>query len=239
MSIRGWIASVVTSYYARTRNGALLVAMLFLACALSYTRAHAGVSVGPDAEYPVRDARELIGALRSEDPAAQKTAKAMIERADAGMIGELLSYGRNPGQREIALKVVALMGSKAVPALFQALEDPESAAAAGSVLFRVLGPRDAGRIPELIKCAEGMPAAKNYCAQCLVKVAGPKAAGQVPALIKALDSADPVLRAFAAAALGTVGKGGASAAPALRTALKDSDAGVRDQAKAALRKVGA
>jgi hypothetical protein len=212
--------------------------MLFLACALSYTRAQAGASIGPDAEFPVRDAREVIIALRTEDPAAQKAARAVLERADPGMIADLLSYGRNPGQREVGQKVVVEMGRKALPALFASLGDPALAGPAGSVLFRVIGPADADRIPDLLACAREKPKVKNYCIQSLVPVSSPKAARHAAALAGALVSEDPLLRAFAAMALGRIGRGAVSAAPALRKALSDPAPEVRTQAETALRRVG-
>jgi hypothetical protein len=239
MTIRGWIASLSSSYYARTRNSAWTAAsMLFLACALSYTRAQAGVTVGADAEFPVRDAREVIVAMRTDDPAAKKAVKAVLERADPAMVDMLLRYGRTPGEREVGQKVVVAMGRKALPAVFSYLGDPALAAPAASVMFRVLGPADADRIPELLACAAEKPAIKNYCIQSLVPVSSPKAAPHAAALAKALASADPFLKAFAATALGRIGKGAASAAPALRKALNDPAPEVQAQAKAALKRVG-
>jgi len=239
MTIRGWITPSTSSYYARTRNGAWTAAsMLFLACALSYTRAQASVSIGPDAEFPVRDAHEVIIALRTETLAAQKAAKAVLERADPAMIVDLLTYGRTTAQREAGQKVVAAMGRKAVPTLFASLGDPAVAAPAAGVLFRVIGPADADRIPELLACAREKPAVKNYCIQSLVPVSSPKAASHAAALAGALSSEDPFLRAFAATALGRIGRGAASAAPALRKALNDPAPEVRAQAKAALKRVG-
>lgn len=233
MTSLGWSAF---SYYARARNRALLAAMLFLACALSM-RVQAGVSA--DTEYPVRDARELIAALRTAEPAAQKAAKAVLERADPAMIENLLRYGSTPGQREAGQKVVAAMGRKALPALFASLDDRDLAVPAASVLFRVLGPADAERIPDLLACAREKPAVKNYCIQSLIPVSSPKAAPHAAALAGALAAEDPLLRAFAATALGRIGRGAASAAPVLRKALKDSAPEVRAQAQAALRRVGA
>lgn len=239
MTIRGWITPSTSSYYARTRNGAWTAAsMLFLACALFYTRAQAGVTIGADAEYPVRNARELISAMRTEEPAAQKAAKAVLERADPAMIADLLSFARTPGEREAGQKVVAAMGRKAVPVLFASLGDSALALSAASVLFRVLSPADADRIPDLLACARVRPAVKNYCIQSLVPVSSPKAASHVAALAGALSSEDPFLRAFAATALGRIGRGAASAAPALRKALNDPAPEVRAQAKAALKRVG-
>lgn len=240
MTSLGWIASVVPfSYYARARNGALLVAMLFLACALSYTRAHAGAPAAAMPGYPISSARDLIVAMRTNDPAVQKAAKAVLERAEPAMIDELLRFGPTPGRRESAQKVVVAMGRKALPVLFSRMDDAEVGGAAASVMFRIIGPADAGRIPDLLACAREKPAVKNYCIQALIPASGPKAAPHTAALARALASEDPILRAFAATALGRIGKGAAAASPALRKALKDPVPEVRAQAKVALRKTGA
>lgn len=221
----------VASYYARARYRMLPLAAFCVACA---------VAVCAQTVQLIQSPRELLLALRSEDAAAQKGALAALQAADPAMIEGLVRYEGTPGQREIALKVVARMGSKAMPKLFELLADPKAAGSAGSVLFRVLGPQDHARIPELLACAQGNPAAKNYCSQSLVNVSGPKAAAHAPALVKALASPDPLLRAFAATALGAIGKpAGPAAASALRVALKDPVPAVREQAKKALRRVGA
>ncbi len=240
MTILGWISSPYSSYYARTRNSAWTAAsMLFLACALSYTRAQAGVTVGADAEYPVRDAREVIAAMRDPQPAAQKAAKAVIERADPLLIEELLRYGLTNAQRERSQKIVAKMGSKAVPALLDLLGSPELGSQAGAVLFQVAGPESVSRVPELLNCLRGKPAVSRYCGDTMIKVCGPKAAGHTTLLSKTLADDDAVVRVYAAAALGRIGAPAKSAVPALIKALGDAESSVRLSAAAALGSMGA
>jgi hypothetical protein len=213
--------------------------MLSLACAASYARAGAPATpFASDTEYPISGARELIVALRGEDPAAHKTAKAVLAAARPEMIIDLLRYGHRPAQREMAQKVVVMMGRKAVPTVFNLLSDRDYAGPAGSVLFRILASADAGRIPELLACANGVAEAKGYCAQALVKVSGPQAAPQTAVLAKALESSDPMVRTYAAAALGRIGRGAAAAAPILRKLLEDASPEVRAQAKKSLKRVG-
>ncbi len=237
MTILGWSAS---DSCARARYRTLPLAALYLACALSYTRASAPATpVGADTEYPIRDVRELLNALINEDPKAQKAAQAVIAAAKPETVIDLMRYGHRPAQQEMARRVVVKMGCKAVPTLMNLLGDKQYARHAGSVLFQVLEPADAGRIPDLIACAEGIPEAKGYCAQSIVKISGPAAAAHVPALTKALESGDPLVRAHAAAALGRIGKGAAAARPALTKLLNDAKPDVRAQAKAALKRVGA
>lgn len=241
MPILGWSASFCSS--ARARYGMPQFAAFFMAFAVffasSYTRAQARVTLPADTEYPIHDAHALILAIRDEDPAAHKAAVAVLKAAKPEMIAQLLRYGSGPSQRETAQKVVVMMGRKATGAVFGLLKEPDCAAAAGSVLFRLLETADSDRIPDLIACAEGVPQAKGYCAQSLVKVSGPKAAAHAGALIKALQSSEPLVRSYAAAALGVIGRPAAAAAPALRKALKDSAPEVRVQAKTALGKIGA
>jgi len=226
-----------SAFCARARYRTLPLAMFCMACAWPVSASMVIPTSG--AEPQIRNARELIVALRSEDPSVQRRAKAALRQADPEIVRALLVYGKTPGQHEMGQKVVALMQGKAVPALFGALGEAALAGPAGSVLFRVLGPADAARIPELLRCAQDLPAARNYCSQSLVQVSGPKAAAHAAALAKALSVEDPLLRASAAAALGRIGRGAAVAAPALRRALKDPVPAVRAQAKAALRRVGA
>jgi hypothetical protein len=235
MSIFGWSASVS----ARARYRTLPLAALYLACALSYTRASAPAkAVAADAEYPIAGVRDLLNALMSEDPKARKAADAIIDRAAPEMVIDLMRYGHRPSQQEMARRVVVRMGRKTVPTLMNLLGDKEYARHAGSVLFMVIEPSDADRIPELIACAQAIPEAKGYCAQSIVKVSGPKAAAHVPALAKALEASDPLVRVHAAVALGRVGKGAASARPALTKLLNDASPDVRAQAKTALKRVG-
>lgn len=231
MTSLGWSASF---YYARTRNSAWIVAaMLFLACALTI-RAHAGATLAPGSEYPVRDARELIVAMRTNDPAAQKAAKAVLERAAPTMIEELLRYGATSGQRETAQKVMARMGSKTVPALLDLLKSPELRGRAGAVLFQVAGPESVARVPELLSCLRGMPEVSRYCGDTLIKVCGPKAAAHTSLLTKALADSDPLVRVYAATALGRIGAHAKSAVPALVKALGDGESAVRLRAAIAL-----
>ena len=238
MTSLGWIASVVSSsYYARTRNSALPVAMLFLACALSYTRAQAGAAAATTPGHPISSARDLITALRSSEPAAQKAGKAALDRAEPAMIEELLRYGRSQGQREAAQMAVARMGPKAVPALLALLKLPELRNRAGAALFQAAGPASADHTPALLDCLHD-PAVNNYCGMTLVKIMGPKTAGRVPALTEVLKDADKTVRLYAAAALGQIGPNAKGAVPALILALKDPEPAVRLNAAQALGKIG-
>ncbi|MCM2304952.1 MAG: HEAT repeat domain-containing protein [Elusimicrobia bacterium] len=195
------------------------------------------MTVGSDAEYPVRDARELLSAMRDPQPAAEKAVKAVLERADPLLIEELLRYGRTQGQRDAGLTAVAKMGPKAVPTLLALLKSPDLRNRAGAALFQAAGPSSAEHIPALLGCLHD-PAVNNYCGNTLVKISGPKTADRVPALSEALKDADKTVRQYAAAALGQIGPKAHGAVPALTAALKDAEPSVRLNAAQALGKVG-
>jgi hypothetical protein len=167
LTILGWSAS----FFARARYRMLPLAALYLACALSYTRAQAPAhaepreaaqpaktfalpSAGAAAGYEINDAQELIRALRLNRVDAQAAAKLVIERADPAMIDGLLRYASNGSRRERAQRVIARMGRKAVPILLERLGDEAVAVTAGGALYQVLGPADHERIPALIDCVE-------------------------------------------------------------------------------------
>lgn len=242
MTILGWSAS---SYYARTRNSALLVAMLFLACALlcahsirAHAQAPAAVPARPsDTEYPIRSAKELVIALRTNSPDAQRSANAVLKRADPAMVEELIRYGQG-SRRELAQRVLLRMGGNAVPALMNLLDDEALGVSAGAALYQILDTGDFERIPALIACARTKESVKNYCATALVKVSSAKAAAHVPALAACLTGGDHELRAYCAAALGRIGAKAAPATDALISALGDAEPVTRARSAAALGAIG-
>lgn len=193
--------------------------------------------LSPETEYPVRDAKELISALRSADPAAKKAAAAVMARADKAMVSQLLSYGGG-GRREVGEKVVYRMGRKAVPALFELLDEETVAGGAAGMLFQLAGPEDMGRLPRLADCAASGRPGDYACAQTIFKLASPKAAPHAKAIGACLLRATEESRFYCAAALGRLGAGAAGALDDLITALGDEHSGVRAQAASALGGLG-
>jgi len=121
----------------------------------------------------------------------------------------------------------------AVPALVDALEDPEVFGTAAYALGEI-GEKAKGVVPALIG------ALKQYywnAATALIKIG----VAAVPALVDALKGQDAEVRKKAAYALGEIGVGhrcGAAVVPALIDALKDKDAEVRGSAAEALGTIG-
>ncbi len=235
MTIRGWITS---SYYARTRNSAwILASMLFLAFAPSYTRAQAPAGV-TGAEIHIGNASDLLLAMRTATPEARKAVDAAVAKADPAMVTELLRLKGSPAKRDNAQRAVVRMGRKAVPALFALFDDETAAVTAGSVLARTVTVKDFDLIPQLVLCAESKPEVSNYCATSLVKVSGSLAAAQVPDLMRCVKSANPELRAYCIAAIGRVGSKASTATDALIEALTSSDTESRARSAAALGSIG-
>lgn len=230
MTIRGWITS---SYYARTRNSAWIVAsMLFLAFAPSYTRAQAPVKIeAPATGDPVQD---VMRKNREIHAAAEK--KLLAEGVSA--VPRLLAAIRGEGSRKTVALVIVKMGPQAVPALIALLGDEALALKAGSMLFNVIGQDSSAQIPALIECVASKPDVRNYCGTSMVKTMSPRAAAQVPALRKALLSPVPELRLYAAGALAQAGAAGRPAVPELTGLLADAEPRVRLIAAQTLGKIG-
>jgi HEAT repeat protein len=226
MTSLGCSAPSYPSYYARTRNSALLIAMLFLACAPSYTRAQA-----PASGDPVQD-------LMRRDKAVHDNAERLLLAEGPQALPRLLAATRGQGTRDAVIRLALKMGAPAVPALIDLLGDEALRMKAGSLLFTVIGSASADQAPALIDCVASKPEVKNYCGTSLVKAMSPQASAQVPALRKALASPDADLRAYAAAALAQVGAAARPGAPELAGLLKDAEPRVRLTAAQALGKLG-
>lgn len=225
MTIRGWLAS---SYYARTRNSALLSAMLFLACVLSYTRAHAQ-------EATVAQRMET---LLSRDAAARVAAeKSLLAEGPAAVPGIVSVAAETRHGRAIAAKLLPKMGVPATKALIGLLQDPELRSTSGALLFQTIGTDAHALAPSLLECLHD-PAVMNDCGGALVRAMSPHATAQVTLLIKALGDREPVVRAYAAGALGAIGPKAAAAAPALVAGLKSAEPGLRASAATALGRLG-
>ena len=233
MYISGWSASSSSSHYARTRNSAFLGAMLFLACAPSYTRAQAPtVSNAEGTGIP-----DLIVALRHPKPETRADARAALVKAGPKAVPALVAGIGSDRSREIMTQILREIGPRAVPELIVLLKSPELRIRAGAALFQVAGPGSADQTPALLDCLHD-PAVNNYCGTTMVKVMGPKAKGQVPRLRKALKDSDTTVRLYAAAALGQIGPMAQEAVPGLIVMLQDPEPAVRLNAVQSLGKVG-
>lgn len=231
MSIFGWSASVS----ARARYRTLPLAALYLACALSYTRASAPatpVGSSPSASGdPVRD-------IRSIDPVVRREAERVLLAEGPAAIPKLVAEARSDRGRAAAQQMALKMGPAAIPALMALLDDEALAIRAGSLLFSVIGPDSIDQIPALLKCTASKPAVNNYCGTSLVKIMSPKAAAHVPALRMALGAEAKESRLYAAAGLGRAGTAARSAVPDLAKLLRDPEPSVRLAAVRSLGSIG-
>jgi len=131
MTIRGWLAS---SYYARTRNSALLAAMLCLACAVASAAASS-------AKKPARAKANLRGGVAERLEAADA---ARFRRGKVPASAELdtaIAREGNPQVRYSLLRALAASDPAAAgPVLSRSLR------ADSSVIVRVAAAQELGRL---------------------------------------------------------------------------------------------
>jgi hypothetical protein len=223
MTIRGWIAS---SYYARTRNSALLVAMLFLACAPSYTRAQA-----PKAALP-QDAAGLVEAFYKPGAEHDALALAIVAKGVQAIPPLLDDAARKPRHERFNMHLIGQMGPKVLPVLLDLTNSPEHAPMAARALSTMVSPASGLPAARLIACVK-RPATKNDCGMALVRAVGPKSAAAAPALAELLRSSDRDERLYAAMALKQIGTRVSAASQALHAAVNDPDEEVKGVARRA------
>jgi HEAT repeat protein len=199
--------------------GAASVAGPGVAALLEATRGSLGWGL------PDSDVVAALAAAASEDKDALASA---LRDADPGVRWHAAAAYVRLGRR----------GAAAVPALLEAMRDPEWNVrnAAGRALEETAGPEHA----ELLTAALAPPDVETryHVARALARV-GPSAARAVPVLQDTLSDADAEVRMEAVWALAAIGPAAASAVPALLRALEDADAQVRAAAAWALAHVGA
>ena len=143
---------------------------------------------------------------------------------------------------ETATSALGQVGPKpigAVPALIEALRDPDSEVRRGAAgALGQVGPEAIGAVPALIEALRDPDSEVRRGAAGALGQVGPKPIGAVPALIEALRDPDSEVRRGAAGALGQVGPEAIDAVPALIAALRDPDSEVRRGTAGALGQVG-
>lgn len=213
--------------------------MLFLACALSHTRAHAGVSaIAPDpaiaAAAKSMTPEELVRGLSERNPSRRLAYLNETRARGAAAVPALVGEMRNRYHRERILQLIESLGDAAMPPLLELLNDPVLGSQAGTALARASKPSSRARIPEFLRCLK-IEASRNACGTALAKAAkGAKV--HLPAIAVAAKNSDSVVRAFACAAMGEVG--GGEAVATLQAALGDPAASVRAAAAASLGRMG-
>ncbi|TPW18818.1 MAG: HEAT-repeat-containing PBS lyase [Elusimicrobia bacterium] len=179
-----------------------------------------------------------IADLWLNDPARRSAATQVLLRMGAPAVAPVLREARTERRERIAARLIAQMGDDGVAALVAALGDPESDLRAGSILFTVITPESARRIPELLECVARMPRVNHYCGTALVKIADARAGKHWSLLAERLGHPDADVRMYAAAALGRLGKSAKGAGKALTAALRDPEPRVRAAAAGSLGDVG-
>ena len=182
---------------------------------------------------------DLVKALASTQRQVRMDAQEQLIKAGPAAIDNLVAGMDNRKIRTGCLRIIGGFGPKAVPRLFELLDDPVARSNASEALFQDVGPSSWALAPKLLSCAMEKPAVKQYCGMTMVKVAGPKNKAMAPALIEMLKkNKDPDMRGIAAGALGQIGVGAVGAVPALAGALKDKEVRVRWSAATSLAKFG-
>ena len=228
MHILSWSASC---YYARPRSGALLVAMLVLACALSYTRAHAQAPA--KISHSSRSAEEIVAALRK----AKGAELAPLEQ-------ELLSKGGEAVKPMIALMsakrgqdrimvMIANLGEKAPPALVALLPDDKLRPMAARALAHAAGTYSGNQAAELLDCMNRWPEVLHYCGIALGRGMSPKQARWIPRFAAGLNSSNRNQRLYVVLALRQIGVKTPGVREALLTVVSDDDEEIRRVVRAA------
>jgi len=165
----------------------------------------------------VRASLRLAGVLVSLPLAA--ACGQSSERRTANLIDDLRSPDAAAVDR--AVRQLVEMGEPAVPALIEALKDPEARVrnAAASALWG-LGPKARSAVPTLAAALADSDDGVRLGAVMALESVGPDAAAAVPALSRAVRDRDGNVRLWAAKALAKIGPPARSALPALNEAAR-------------------
>jgi len=188
--------------------------------------------------------------------APASTARSEAERLVEQMRGfsmQPVAMGRSDGtidpreqRREEIEDKLRQLGKESVPALVQALNDPDAQMRRNVelVMIALAGPYDAKTqvdireaLPALIKAtADSDTVVRAWAAHAIAEI-GPNAKDAVPALVKLLKDSDEGPRNTSCIALGRIGPAAKDALPALRKALNDPSKDVRRFAEIAIQKI--
>lgn len=224
MTSLGWIASSFSSYYARTRNSASLVAMLFLACAVL-------TSSAAPASKPARVKADLRGTAAERLEAAENALRRRTGAPTAAELGAALAREANPQVRYRLLQAMAASDvAGAMPALIRALRTDTVP------IVRVAAAQELGRLDDR-EATRALAGALAGDADQDVRRAAAASLGlhrsteAVAGLAAAAGDADAGLRGHVALSL-TRQPAGRVRDAALGRLERDADAGVAAKARA-------
>jgi len=183
----------------------------------------------------------LAEALTSENPLARTAAFRGLADLRPGprrvlpILRKQLA-GKDKAAVTEALRMLAEIGEPAVPALTEALRNPEGRVLAASVLAQI-GPPAKAAVPDLIDIAktDKNPAAKREAFMALGSIGGAEAGASVATA--ALNDPDEKVVIAACYALAQMGPAAKEAAPALKKLAASDDDAVREEAGKALKAV--
>ena len=217
MTSIGWSASTSSSYYARTRNSALLVAMLFLAYAVPLC-------------VPTARAQSLSDAKPAARRAAARALSASKADRDVRTVRAALRREKDPLTRAVLVGVLGVQrpDESSLPDLEKAAKDSEAVVRleAAAALGRVPGARATADLSDLL----ALDPDAEVRQMAALRLSG--RSGGIDALAEAAGAdADPGVRVQAVHALG--GESAAKARTAVAKAKSDPHPDVKRMAKTA------
>jgi HEAT repeat protein len=200
------------------------------------------IAIGPPA------LEQLRRALKSADAEIARRVRICIPRIErnakvASLVEQLLKGARPESRVQAAGKLGELGKSapEAIPALLQALDDPDNHVRdRATVALWNMGPLARIAVPKLMEILKDKQAGEDlrWSAAIAFGYVGPDAAPAIPLLLKVLRTESPNLRNGAANALGDIGRNEKEVVPALIQALKHRDPRVSGAAAGALGRIG-
>ena len=149
------------------------------------------------------------------------------------------------GMREALVGNTGFKGEAAIPALIDALKDPDSRvryhslSALTNFMSAAERPDLGPIIPTVTELLQDAYSGTRWHAALLLGQIGPRSRTAVPLLTQALEDNDATVRGYAAYALGAIGPESRDAVPSLLKLLQDANADVREPAAKALAKIDA
>ncbi|MCA9155286.1 MAG: HEAT repeat domain-containing protein [Planctomycetales bacterium] len=204
------------------------------------------IQLAPNNTDLVRESLDVVlKGLRSDDPKVRVTAaRGLIEsKAPRELVGPQLVAALQDANDELIIQIVeglAGIGPDAVPAVMEAMKNPELRRVATLIINRI-GPDAKSAVPGLVEALQTTDKDLELRRELQFALGGigPAAAPAVPELVESLASDNAEVRRSAAYALGKIGAESKPAVPALRKLVASEDRYDRIAAVWALLKIDA